>query len=385
MSSAREPPLKVALAHDWLTGMRGGEAVLERLCRRYPDAPIYTLFHVPGSVSPTIEAHPIITSTLGKLPRVSRFYRQLLPLYPLAVEALDLRGFDLVVSTSHCAIKAIPVPPDTPHLCYVHTPMRYIYDQHQAYFDKGRASLAVRLAMGMARRPLQLWDRRTAARPWVLVANSEHTRRRIQRYWQREAQVVYPPVDLARFQGEASPRRGEAYLIVSALAPYKRIDLAIQAFTALGRPLRIAGDGQDAARLRAMAPPHVEFLGRVSDTEVARLYRDARALIFPGEEDFGITPVEAQAAGTPVIALARGGALETVRGLDHSEPTGVFFAEPTPAALAAAVRSFEASLARFDPQAAVASAARFSAERFDQAMGAALDAAAAHARRAPGG
>jgi glycosyltransferase involved in cell wall biosynthesis len=383
MTAPGDRPLRVALAHDWLTGMRGGEAVLERLCARFPDAPLYTMFHVPGSVSPLIEGRPIHRSLLDRIPGARRRYRELLPFYPLAVASLDLTGYDLVVSTSHAAIKAVRVRPGAEHLCYVHTPMRYIHDQFDDYFGPGRATLPVRLAANLVRPALRAWDLATAARPTELVANSRHVAARIQRHWGRVATVVYPPVHLERFAPDRQSARGY-YLVVGAHAPYKRIDLALAASTGFGRPLWVAGEGQESSRLRATADERVRFLGRVDDAELARLYRGAAALIFPGEEDFGIPPVEAQASGTPVIAFGHGGACETVRGLDDAAPTGVFFATQTAAALVDAVRAFEAQPERFVVDNLVRNAAAFSVDRFDREIGALIDRARARIARPTG-
>jgi len=366
--------LRVALAHDWLTGMRGGEAVLERLCRRYPGAPLYTLFHQPGTASAIIAARPIITSDLDRLALARRRYRHLLPLYPAAVERFGILDVDLLVSTSHCAIKGLRVPPGAQHVSYVHTPMRYVYDQYHHYFGPGRAAPGIVLAMRALRPYLQAWDRRSAARPTELLANSAHVRARIERHWGRDAAVIYPPVQLERFAPVAAPSR-DYYLMLGAFAPYKRVDLAIAACTALDLPLWIAGDGQDAARLRRSAGPRIRFLGRVDDAEVPQLYANARALLFPGEEDFGITPVEAQASGTPVIALGRGGALETVRGLDHHAPTGLFFPRQREVDLIDALRRFEAGRDQLQLEHLRDNAARFAAPRFDAAMATVLDAA----------
>lgn len=366
-------PLRVALAHDWLTGMRGGEAVLERICLRYPGAPIYTLFHDPGEVSTTIEAHPILPSLLNTLPAARRNYRRLLPLFPLAARGLDVRAYDLVVSTSHCVIKALRVASTAAHVCYVHTPMRYIYDQYEDYFGAGRASPAVRLAMRALRPALRRWDRATANRPTHLVANSRHVRDRIRRCWGRDATVVHPPVDLGRFRPEAEQTARDYYLMVGAFAPYKRVDLAIQAFNALNLELRIVGGGPQSSSLQRMAGPSVRMLGRVDNQRVSELYAGARALVFPGEEDFGITPLEAQASGTPVIALGRGGALETVRGLDQGRPTGIFFRDQRVADLVAAVQRFEQMRDRFRTADLVENAARFGVAEFDAQLAMVLD------------
>lgn len=367
-------PLRVALAHDWLTGMRGGEAVLERLCLRYPDADLLTLFHEPGSVAKIIESRHIITSFLDKIPGARAHYRQLLPLFPAAIEAMDASAYDLIVSTSHCAIKALRIRPDARHLSYVHTPMRYIYEQFDDYFGAHKTSRAVRTAMQVARPALQRWDLATAPRPTSLVANSEHVRKRIRRHWQRDAALVYPPVDTQRFSAPKNGHQREYFLLFGALAPYKRADLAIEAFNQLGWPLVVAGGGQDLARLKGLAKANIKMLGRVDDDEVLQLYQGARALIFPGEEDFGITPLEAQACATPVIAFGRGGALETVRAFaEDQNPTGVFFAEQTVASLVASVKYFAEIEAQFKAEDLIRQAQAFAIERFDREMAALLD------------
>ena len=361
-----EPPpsMRVALVHDWLTGRRGGELVLAQLVRLFPTSEIFTLLHVPGSVGPDVEARPIHTSPLQRLPGIAHRYRATLPLMPAALRFLDLRGFDLVISSSHCVAKGARVPPGTPHLAYVHSPMRYMWDQFDAYFGPGRASLPVRLAAAGARPWLQAWDRRTAADPDLLVANSHHVARRIAQFWGRQAEVIHPPVALARFPVQASAAgRGGYFLWLGALAPYKRVDLAVEAFRHTGHVLWIAGDGQDARLLRSGLPPNVRWLGKVADADVPEIYRGARALVFPGEEDFGIAPLEALASGRPVIALARGGALETL-----TPETGVFFDAPSAEALVAALGRFEAAERSFDPARARGRAELFSEERFRAAV-----------------
>ena len=372
------PAMRVALVHDWLTGRRGGELVLAQLVRLFPASELFTLLRVPGSVGADVESRPIHTSALQRVPGIEHRYRTFLPLMPSAIRAFDLRGFDLVISSSHCVAKGVRVPPGTPHLAYVHSPMRYMWDQFDAYFGPGRASLPVRLAATATRPFLQRWDRRTAAAPDALVANSRHVAQRIARFWGREADVIHPPVELDRFavqQPGAPPVQAQPpgaphvqaqagyFLWLGALAPYKRVDLAVEAFRRTGHLLWIAGDGQDARLLRAGLPPNVRWLGKVSDAEVPELYRGARALVFPGEEDFGIAPLEALAAGRPVIALARGGALETL-----TPETGVFFEEPTPEALVDAIHRFEAAERGFDPARSRARAETFSEERFRTAI-----------------
>jgi glycosyltransferase involved in cell wall biosynthesis len=362
--------MRVALVHDWLTGRRGGELVLAQLIRLFPGSEIFTLLHVPGSVGEDVESRPIHTSPLQGVPGVAHRYRTFLPLMPAALRFLDLRGFDLVISSSHCVAKGAHVPPGTPHLAYVHSPMRYMWDQFDAYFGPGRASLPVRLAAAASRPALQAWDRRTAADPDALVANSHHVAQRIARFWGREADVIHPPVNLARFgrtsSGAEAPSalgREGYFLWLGALAPYKRVDLAVEAFRRTGQTLWIAGDGQDRRVLREGLPPNVRWLGKVPDADVPELYRGSRALIFPGEEDFGIAPLEALASGRPVIALARGGALETL-----TPETGLYFDSPAPEALVDALQRFEVFERTFDPARAHARAEEFSEERFRDAV-----------------
>jgi len=316
--------VKVALVHDWLTGLRGGERVLEQLCLLYPEADIFTLLHVEGSCGEIIERHRIVTSFLDRLPR--RGYRHYLPLYPLAIESFDLSAYDLVISTSHAVAKGARPGPRAVHVAYIHTPMRYVWDQFDAYFGKGRAGLLTRVAARAVAPVLRSWDVRSTSRAQTLIANSRFVAGRIRRFWGREADaVIYPPVDTSRFVPAAEGPAAEGYaLIVSALVPYKRVELAVRAFSRLKRPLWIAGDGPQRRRLQAAAGPSVRFLGALAPDALPRLYAGARFFVLPGEEDFGIAPVEAQAAGRPVLALGRGGALETV----IEGETGAFFAEP---------------------------------------------------------
>jgi glycosyltransferase involved in cell wall biosynthesis len=302
--------MRVALVHDWLTGMRGGEKVLEVVCELFPGADLYTLVHVPGSVSPAIEGRRIRTSFVQHLPGIGRVYRHLLPLFPTAIELLNLDEYDLVVSTSHCAAKAV-IAPGARHLCYCFTPMRYAWDQFDAYFGPERLGRPASAAMSVVMRHMARWDRTTAGRVDRYVAISRYVASRIRRYYNRRAVVVYPPVDTAFFHPDG--RTPEDYfLIVSALVPYKRIDMAIEAARQAGVPLTIVGEGPERARLAASAGSGVTWLGTRTDQEIRDLYRGAAAVVLPGEEDFGIVPVEAQACGRPVVALGRGGALETV-------------------------------------------------------------------------
>lgn len=322
--------LNVVLCHDWLTGMRGGERVLELLCAGFPEAPIYTLLHNRAAVSATINGHAIHTSPLQRLPGIHLRYRYFLPLFPSALRALQAPQADLLLSTSHCVAKSLRHPAGTPHLCYCFTPMRYAWLFQEEYL--GTQPLKRLLA-----RPLlawlRHWDRKTASRVTSFVAISRHVQDRIRRFYGRESEVVYPPVDLDRWTLAPAATDGGFDLIASALVPYKKIDLALTAYAQLGRPLKIVGTGTEMPRLKALAPPNVEFLGWQSDEALLDLYRGCRLLVFPGEEDFGIVPLEVQSCGRPVVAYGRGGALETVK----EGVSGVFFAEQTPEALCEAV------------------------------------------------
>jgi glycosyltransferase involved in cell wall biosynthesis len=314
------------------------------LCELFPDADLFTLFHRPGSVSETIERRRIITSFVQHLPMAAWHYRRYLPLFPYAIERFNLAPYDLVISSSHCVAKSVVTPTRVRHLCYCHSPMRYAWDQFDAYFGPARVGL---LASRWIYRPtlskLARWDAATADRPDRFLSNSQYVAGRIGRYYNRESTIVYPPVDTVYYHPASVPRASH-FLVVSALVPYKRIELAIAACRRVGVGLRIVGDGPDRSRLEAAAgntgdnTGSVTFLGRLTDAGIREEYRTAMAVLLPGEEDFGIVPVEAQACGTPVVALGRGGALETV--VDGE--TGVLFSEPTVDRLAAALERVSA-------------------------------------------
>jgi glycosyltransferase involved in cell wall biosynthesis len=358
--------MRVALVHDWLTGMRGGERAFEVLCELYPRAEVFTLIHVPGSVSPAIERLPRHTSFIQQLPLARRFYRQYLPLFPTAIELFDFDRFDLVLSSSHCVAKSVVTPGHTRHVCYCFTPMRYAWDQFVHYFGPQRVGRLPSAVAAQVMRRLARWDAATAVRPNRYVAISRYVASRIRRYYNRSADVVYPPVDTRFFHPGDQARPGYV-LIVSALVPYKRIETAIDASRLADIPLKIVGDGPDRRRLAAMAGPQVEFLGRLPDEEIRTLYRGADAVVLPGEEDFGIVPLEAQACGRPVVALARGGALETVKPGD----TGVLVDDDSAEALAAGLR--EAVRTRFDEDRIRTHAEGFSRERFAERIRACVD------------
>jgi glycosyltransferase involved in cell wall biosynthesis len=322
--------VRIALVHDWLTGMRGGEKVLLELVRLLPEAEVFTLLWRPGSVAPEIERRVRGTSWLQRLP--SRTYRYYLPLFPAAVRSLDLTSYDLVVASSHAVAHAARA---RRRIAYIHTPMRYLWDAQPEYFRFGRGAWWKRAALAAVAPWLRRFDRRAAAGVDHVIANSRHVRERIRRVWGRDAEVIYPPVDTDFFTPEGQPE--DYYLVVSSLEPYKRIDLAVDAFSGGRRRLLVAGKGTLETELRARARPPVEFLGEVSDERLRDLYRKARALIFAGREDFGITPVEAQACGRPVVCYGEGGALESV----VEGTTGVCFRLPSAAALREAVERAE--------------------------------------------
>ena len=348
-------PRSIAIVHDWLVGMRGGEKVLEVVCELFPDAVLWTLVHQKGNLSPTIESMDIRTSFIQKIPFGRHKYQYFLPLYPAAIRKFDLQEFDLIISISHAAAKAVRPRKDVLHICYCHTPMRYIWDQYDDYFGKGKSSFVARTAMKMCVEYLRRWDIESVNGVDYFIANSNNVQERIRRIYRRDSTVMYPPVDVDRFS--VSNKDSGYYLIVSALVPYKRIDLAIEAFNELGERLVIIGTGEERKRLQVGARSNIEFLGWVDDDRLAEYYAGCRALIFPGEEDFGIVPLEAMASGKPVIAFAKGGALETV--VDGK--TGILFSEQTRESLMGAVQRF--TQMTFD-----GTAIRSHVERFDRKL-----------------
>lgn len=360
-------PLRVALVHDWLTGMRGGEYVLEAIAELFPGAELFTLLYVPGRISPELSNLKRHVSPLQRLPGAATRYRSFLPLMPWMIERFDLSGFELIVSSSHCVAKGVRKPRGAVHVSYVHAPMRYIWDRYNDYFGPGKASLAVRSAARAFRGRLQRWDRAVSGTGNVdrLIANSQFIAEQIERAYGRQAQVIHPFADLSRFK---LPRRpGPNYLMVGAFAPNKRVDLAIEAFNRLKLPLLLVGAGQDERKLRALAGPTVQLLGALSNSAIADLYSVCRAFVFPGLEDFGITPLEAMAAGAPVIAYGEGGGSETV-----TSRTGILFRPQTVGSLMDAVLRIESGEARFEEEAARARAAEFSKERFQRDLAQAI-------------
>jgi glycosyltransferase involved in cell wall biosynthesis len=336
--------LRVALVHDWLTGMRGGEKCLEVLCRSFPHASLYTLFHRRGSLNPAIETMKIRTSPLQRIPGVFGVYRHLLPIMPLATRAWRIKDVDLVISLSHCVAKAVVPPQGVPHVCYCFTPMRYAWQGRDTYLESWSDRPVRRELARTLLSHLREWDRATASRVTHFVAISETVRERIAECYQRESVVIQPPVNVNFYSPIPRVPRDESYLVVSALVPYKRIDHAVAACTQSGRRLIVIGEGPERARLEAMAGPTVRFLGWQPDVVIGNYYRSCRALLFSGEEDFGIVPIEALACGAPVIALGRGGVAETV-----DDTVGRTYFEPSSAALLAAIDAWEAEGCPHDP------------------------------------
>jgi glycosyltransferase involved in cell wall biosynthesis len=354
----------VAVIHDWLTGMRGGEQVLEAILDLFPQAEIYTLFHFPGSVSPQIESRPIHTSWLQRLAFAVKDYRTLLPLFPHAVRSWDLRRFDAVISSSHCVAKGVDSR-GLPHLCYCHTPMRYMWDRFDDYFPRSKP---LQRAGALSVRPwLRRWDVRTSRNVTRFTANSAFVRDRIQRFYQRDAEIIHPFVREEFLSAPLHEEREDYDLMVTALVPYKRVELAIAAAAAAGTRLVIIGTGPMQARLARDLPPNVELAGHVSRDKIVERLSRARTLILPGIEDFGITPLEAMAVGTPVVAFGEGGALDSVM----EGRTGIFFSEPAVESLRRALT--EARSASWDRAAIRGHASRFSRKRFHEQFRAAFD------------
>ncbi|MFQ6057656.1 MAG: glycosyltransferase [Anaerolineae bacterium] len=352
--------MKVAIVHDWLNQAGGAEAVLSVLKEMYPQAPIYTSIYWPAAMPLEYRAWDIRTSFMDKLPFVKRHHQAFLPLYPLAFEQFDLSEYDLVISNKSGFCHGVITPPETTHICYCLTPTRFLWNTLE-YVEQERVGRLARAVLPLFLNYLRLWDRLAADRVDHFVAISRTVQARIRKIYRRESTIIHPPVDVRQFA--PSDTHDDYFLIVSRLIPYKRLDIAVRAFNQLGLPLVVVGDGRDRARLEAMAGPNVRFLGRLPDGEVRERLARCRALIFPGLEDFGLTPIEAQAAGRPVIAYAGGGALETVvEGV-----TGTFFHEQSPEALAKAVARFDDC--RYDPQAIRQHAAQFDVAVFKERLG----------------
>jgi glycosyltransferase involved in cell wall biosynthesis len=364
--------LKVALVHDWLDTWRGGESVLAQILAIYPHAELFALVDfLPDADRLALNGKRARTSFLQRLPFASSHFRLLLPLFPRAIESLDISAYDLVISSSHAVAKGVRTHAGQLHVCYCYTPMRYAWDLREQYLARTALGHGARgiVARGILSR-LAAWDRAASERVDHFVAISRYIAARIARCYGRESTVIYPPVDVD-IDDAAAPRAPASwYVTVSQLVPYKRVDLIVEAFRAMPeRNLAVIGDGPEHARTAATAPANVRMLGRVGDDERNGWLARARAFVFAAEEDFGIAPVEAQAAGTPVIAYGAGGALETIVGLDGAAPTGVFFAEQSAAAIRDAIRHFEQNESRIAPAACRENARRFGAERFRRELG----------------
>ena len=372
----REPELlssaRVAIVHYWFVKFRGGERVVEALAEMFPRADLFTLVLDPDALPPSLRSRNFTTSFLQNTPGVKRHYKKLLPLFPLALEQFNLDDYDLVISSESGAAKGVLTRPHTCHICYCHTPMRYVWDMYHRYRAAPGMGAIARLVFSLSAHYMRLWDYAAAARVDYFVANSRNVAGRIGKHYRREATVIHPPVAVCT--GYVSPSVEDYYLVVGELVDYKRVDLAIEACNRLGRPLRIIGEGEEFERLRSLAGPTVRFLGHLPDPELREHYARCRALLFPGEEDFGIVPVEAQSFGRPVIAFGRGGALETVVGGFPTDPvapeasTGVLFAKQSAESLAAAIRFFESNESRFSPTLIRHHAERFEVSRFKAEM-----------------
>ena len=352
--------MKVAIVHYWLVAMRGGEKVVEQLCASYPDADVFTHVFDEKKISPAIRSRIKGTTFIAKLPFASRFYKLYLPLMPWALEQIDLKGYDLVISSESGPAKGVLVPADALHVCYCHSPMRYIWEMYHEY--AAQASWTKRWGLRILAHYLRMHDVTSSARVDLFVANSACVARRIKRCYNRDAEVVFPPVDTDTYQANDGDAVGDFYLMIGELVAYKRFDLGIEAARTLGRKLVIVGSGEQQTVLSRMAGPDVILLGSQSTADLRRLYATCRALIFPGEEDFGIVPIEAMASGRPVIAYGRGGAVETVK----DNVSGLFFESQTVPALCEAMLRFEAR--RWDPVAIRAHAQGFAAKHFRRKM-----------------
>ncbi len=348
--------LRVALAHHWFLTMAGGEKVCEAICEILDAPDLYSIVADTGSMSPTLKKSALKTSFIQKLPKAQKYYRYFAALFPLAVESFDLSSYDLVISSDSSVVKGIKTQPETCHICFCHSPMRYAWNAFHDYtrefgtFKKGLASVVMSY--------LAVYDHTASARVDYFAAPSETSRKRIKKYYRRDAVVIHPPCDVNRFK--PADRIDDYYLFVGRLVGYKMADLAVKAFTLNKKRLLIVGEGPETQNLKAIASKNVEFLGWVPDDELARIYSNCKALIFPGEEDFGIVPVEAQAAGRPVIAYGKGGALETV----IPNETGVFFYERSVESLSMAIEEMEKRIDEFETNKIVSNAARFSKQNF---------------------
>ena len=354
---------KIALVHYWLTGMRGGEKVVQSICNLYPDMDIFTLVYDEAKIVESIKKHNINTSIIQKLPFGKKKYKIYLPFMPVAIEQFDLSEYDIVISSESGIAKGVLTKPETCHICYCHTPMRYLWNMYFEYLKNERIGFLKRSFIKVFFNYLRLWDVASAMRVNYFISNSNNVRKRILKYYNRDSEVIYPPVDVENFKLER--KKQDYYLVVSQLVSYKRIDLAIEAFNRLKKELIIIGGGPEFKRLKKIAGANIKFLGWQSGEELRKYYANAKAFIFPGEEDFGITPVEAQASGTPVIGFGKGGLLETV----IDKETGLFFYKQEIKDLIEAINSFESKKSKFDSDKIRKNSLKFSREIFESRLG----------------
>ncbi|HTQ95520.1 MAG TPA: glycosyltransferase [Candidatus Acidoferrum sp.] len=364
---------RIAIVHYWFVAHRGGERVVEAIADMFPAADLFTLIADPDAVPKSLRGRSLHTSFLQDLPGSKRLHRRLLPFYPMALEQFDLNGYDLVLSSESGPAKGVLTSAGTCHVCYCHSPMRYLWDFYHQYKNNSGLGLITRPIFALTSHYLRMWDAASANRVDYFAANSRNVAARIRKHYRRESTVVYPPVNT--HAGYLAEKIEDYYLVVGQFVEYKRIDLAIAACNRLGRCLHVVGEGEQYVRLRRLAGPSINFLGAISDEELHEQYAHCRALLFPGEEDFGIVPVEALSFGRPVIAYERGGATETVKGF-HPESqesvensTGVFFGEQTVESLVEAIRAFESIEHRFCPFYINLQASRFASAKFQQAFG----------------
>lgn len=349
---------RVAIVHYWLLNMRGGERVVERLLKLFPGADLFTHVYDPRRMSDTIRQARVTTSAISRLPMAKRFYQYYLPFMPMALEGLDLSDYDLVISSESGPAKGVITRPDSLHICYCHSPMRYIWDHYHQY--KKEANPITKLLMPFIYHGLRKWDVTSSLRVDRIAANSRFIQQRVKKFWQRDSEIIHPPVDTSLFT--PSVETDEYYLWVGQMVPYKRPDLAVEAFNRSGRPLVMVGEGSMLKKLRAASKPNITFVERLDFNALRRLYARCKALVMTAEEDFGITPVEAMASGRPVIAFGRGGVLDSV----VPERTGMFFGRQDAEALIDAVEYFEIFLPHFDPRDAIGQAKRFKPSVFDE-------------------
>ena len=334
--------MKIAIIHYWLVTMRGGEKVLESLCELFPEADIYTHVYQPENISPVIRKHRIRTTVIHKIPFIENWYHKALPLMPLALEQLDLSEYDLIISSESGPAKGVIVSPDSIHICYCHTPMRYLWDMYHLY--RNQAGWLTATLIPFLTHYLRLWDVSSAARVDYFIANSEYVKKRIEKCYRRTSEIIHPPVDIEKFSISNEPPE-DFYLVAGQLVCYKRVDVAVQAFNLMKKKLIVIGGGPEKENLKKLAGPTVQILGYQTAENMRSYYSRCRALIFPGIEDFGIVPVEVMASGRPVLAMRAGGAMETVK----EGVTGLFFDKQEPESIMNAVKEYEACCADFSP------------------------------------